>query len=359
MDLWILNTNFEAVAITDTYKSLIWTDRYQQYGDFELYTSAAKEVLDIFKDDYYMQNHSSDHTMIVEGVNIKTDAEDGSFLTITGRSLESILERRIIWGLKTIRGNFQNGIEELLNDCIINPTDNARKIDNFIFEASTDPAITALTIDAQYTGDNLYDVIKNACIERGVGFKVTLNDNKQFVFKLYAGTDRSYDQTTNPYVIFSPNFENLINSNYISSKKNLKNVSLIGGEGEGSERRYSTVTDGSSGLKRREIFVDARDISSDVGDDVTLTEDEYIAKLNERGKEKLADYTTVTSFEGEAETTVIFKYGEDFFTGDIVQIANEYGHEARSRVLEVIISEDTEGISVYPTFGSVDNTETT
>ena len=38
---------------------------------------------------------------------------------------------------------------------------------------------------------------------------------------------------------------------------------------------------------------------------------------------------SITSFEGETETTIMFQYGKDFFNGDIVQIANEYGHETK------------------------------
>jgi hypothetical protein len=236
-----------------------------------------------------------------------------------------------------------------LNDAIISPSDSSRKISNFVFEASTDSAITSLRIDAQYTGDNLYDVIQKICEERGIGFKVTINEKKQFVFKLYAGTDRSYDQTDVPYVIFSPKFENIINSNYIESKSSLKTITLIGGEGEGSARKYTTVGSGS-GLNRRELFTDARDISSDIGDGETLTDAEYTAQLKQRGKEKLAENTDVTSFEGQVETTIMFKYGEDFFNGDIVQIANEYGHETKARILEIVSSEDDTGLSVYPTF---------
>ena len=37
MDVMILNTDLDAVAIVDTYESFIWTDRYYAYGDFELY----------------------------------------------------------------------------------------------------------------------------------------------------------------------------------------------------------------------------------------------------------------------------------------------------------------------------------
>lgn len=287
--------------------------------------------------------------MIIEKIRITSDSEDGNHITVTGRSLESILDRRIVWGQRTIRGNLQNGIQTLLNENIISPSDGNRRISNFIFEASTDPAITKLTIDAQYTGDNLYSVINKICSERDIGFKITLNDKKQFVFKLYSGVDRSYDQTANPYVVFSPNFENIINSNYVESKSALKNVTLVGGEGEGSSRRYTTVG-GGSGLNRRELFTDARDISSDVGNDVTLTDAEYTALLQQRGKEKLAENTDVTSFEGQVETTVMFKYGEDFFNGDVIQIANEYGHETKARIVEIVMTEDSEGASVYPTF---------
>ena len=310
-------------------------------------------ILKYIRQDYYVQNRDSEHVMIIEKLRITSDAEDGNHITVTGRSLESILDRRIVWGQKTISGNLQNGIQTLLNENVISPSDNSRKISNFIFEASTDPAITSLKIDAQYTGDNLYDVISKICSERSIGFKVTLNDNKQFVFKLYAGADRSYDQEINPYVIFSPKFENIINSNYVESKSALKTVTLIGGEGEGSARRYTTVG-GGNGLNRRELFTDARDISSDVGNGVTLTNAEYIAQLQQRGREKLTENTDVTSFEGQVETTVMFKYGEDFFNGDVVQIANEYGHETKARIVEIVMSEDEEGSSVYPTFKTIE-----
>jgi hypothetical protein len=349
MDLTILNTNLDAILPIDTYKSFIWTDRYYSYGDFELYTAISEDIIKYIKQDYYLINRESEHVMIIEKILISSDVEDGNHITVSGRSLESILDRRIIWGQKTLSGNLQNGIKTLLDENIISPLDNNRKIDNFIFEASTDPVITGLTIDAQYTGDNLYNVIQKICEERNIGFKVTLNDNKQFVFKLYSGVDRSYDQTAVPYVIFSPNFENISNSSYIESRSSFKNVTLVGGEGEGAARKYTTVGSGV-GLNRREVFTDARDISSDVGDGVILTNAEYTAKLQQRGKEKLIENPEVISFEGQVETTLMFKYGEDFFNGDIVQIANEYGHETKARILEIVMSEDEEGLSVYPTF---------
>ena len=128
-------------------------------------------------------------------------------------------------------------------------------------------------MDAQYTGDNLYDVIVDICKTPGIGFKITLNEANQFVFKLYNGTDRSYAQTKVPYVVFSPNFDNIINANYVESKAALKNVTLVGGEGEGVRRRYASVGN-ESGLARRELFTDARDISSYVDSETTLSDEE-------------------------------------------------------------------------------------
>jgi len=350
MEILVLNTNFETVYIVDSFKSLIWTDRYNEYGDFEIYLTLTNnfDIFKYLKEDYYLWLKESEHCMIIEDLAINSDIEDGNHLIVTGRSLESILERRIIWGQKVLTGNLQDAIETLLNESIISPSITDRKIDNFIFEPSTDPRVMELTIDAQFTGNNLYDVIKKLCQSHNIGFKIVLNDNNQFVFSLYAGVDRSYNQNTNPWVVFSPKFKNIINSNFFTSKANLKNVTLVAGEGEGASRKTTTVGSGS-GLNRRELFTDARDISSNV-DGGTLTNEQYIAKLKARGIEKLSEHTIKTAFEGEMEATRLFKYGEDFFIGDIVQIANEYGHEGRAYISELIISQNEDGISIYPTF---------
>ena len=347
----VLNTDFESVDVVDSFKSMIWTDRYNSYGNFEIYLTINSDVLKYLKEDYYLWLKDSEHSMIIEGIAIDSDNEEGNHIIVTGRSLESILERRIIWGQKVLTGNLQLAIQTLLNEAIISPTISDRKIDNFIFEASTDPKVTGLTVDTQFTGDDLYVIIKKLCQSNNLGFKIILNDRNQFVFCLYAGTDRSYNQSINPYVVFSPNFENIINSNYFTSKAKLKNVTLVAGEGEGASRK-TTIVGSGSGLNRRELFTDARDISSDT-DGGTLTDEQYSAKLKARGSENLSEYTAKTAFESEVEATRLFKYGEDFFIGDIVQIANEYGHEGRAYISELVISQNEDGVSIYPTFQTI------
>lgn len=351
MELFVLNADFESIAVIDTYESMIWTDRYNAYGDFEIYFAMDESLLEYIKEDYYLWLKDSEHSMIIEDIKIDADTEEGNRLIVTGRSLESILERRIIWGQRIFSGNLQNAIQTMLNENIISPSVADRKITNFVFVPSTDSKITSLTIDNQYTGDDLYTVIKGLCEENNIGFKIVLTDDNQFAFSLYAGADRSYDQTENPYVVFSPNFENIINSNYFSSKAGYRNVTLVAGEGEGASRK-TTVVGSASGLDRRELFTDARDISSDT-EDGTLSDAEYIAQLRTKGLKNLADHMITTAFEGEVEVTRLFKYGEDFFIGDIVQIANEYGNENSAYISELIISNSDEGLSIYPTFKTI------
>ena len=349
MELLVLNTDYESIAVIDTYESFIWTDRYNSYGDFEIVFAMDESFLRYLKEDNYFWLKDSEHTMIIEDIRIDADTEDGNRLIVTGRSLESILERRIIWGQKVFTGNLQTAIQTMLNECIISPSIEDRKISNFRFAESTDPKITSLTIDNQYTGDDLYTVIKGLCEENNIGFKIVLTDDNWFEFSLYAGVDRSYDQTENPYVVFSPNFENIINSNYFSSKASYRNVTLVEGEGEGTDRK-TTVVGSGSGINRREVFTEARDISSKTEDGVTLSDDEYYAQLRSKGLKTLADHSITTAFEGEVEATKLFKYGEDFYIGDIVQIANEYGDEGSAYISELIISRRKEGFSVYQTF---------
>ena len=354
MDLMIYDSNRNPLWLLDIYNSFIWTDRYFKYGDFELHASMNEDLLQYLKQDYYITNANSEHVMIIEKLLINSDIENGNTITVSGRSLESLLERRIIWNRTTLSGNLQNGIKKLLDENVISPTDSSRKIDNFIFEESTDSAITGLTIKGQYTGDNLYEAIASICQENSIGFKVTMNSANQFVFKLYSGVDRSYGQTENPYVVFSPNFENIVESNYVESKMALKNVTLIGGEGEGTSRKYTSVGT-ASGLDRRELFTDARDIRAEDDDGNAIPDSDYLAQLAQRGKEKLAENVDVVAFEGQADVYSMFTYGTDFFMGDIVQIADEYGHETKSRMVELVSSESEQGVSTYPTFAHVDN----
>lgn len=351
MDTFILDTAYKAVAVLDTFQSRIWTDRYNRYGDFEVYIPAIMPVCSFLQEGYYLYSPDlSDRMMIIEDIQLKCDPEDGDFYTVTGRSLESILARRVIWGYREIKGNLQEGIKALLNENVINPTKMTRKIPNFEFRDSTDSRITSLTLDAQYFGDNLYEVIAAICDEKSLGFRVLPNfTNGGLIFELFKGVERALDQTANPYVIFSPDFDNFISSNYLETTSNYKNVALVGADGEGSARKCIDAFEGNtepSGLSRRETFTDAYGVSKNE----ETTEEDYNKQLKQKGLEELADLKVTKAFEGEIDSSRQYVYGRDFGIGDVVQVTNNYGQSGKSRVSEIVMSEDDTGFIITPTF---------
>lgn len=356
MDAYIFDTNFEAIQIIDTYSSFIWTERYNDCGDFELYLPfTGTDMFSYLVEGNYVGIRDSEALMIIESIELNSDVDEGCYLTITGRSLESILDRRIIWAQTNLDSKLQTGIKKLINENVISPLIVNRTIPNFIFEDTDDAVIDSYTIKAQFTGDNLLTAITDICTAYEIGYQLIHNDSGQFVFSIFNGVDRSYNQEINDYVIFSPKFENLFSTNYRESTTNLKTIALVAGEGEGVDRKTTTVIsteEETTGLERRELFVDARDISTVTDDEEEeMTEEEYNKKLQQRGLENLAEAILENEFEGEVDSaSTIFKYGRDFFIGDIVQIRNEFGMEAQARIKEFIRSCDSTGYKEYPTF---------
>lgn len=348
MDLLILDKNLEPVGIIDSYESFIWTERYNKCGDFELYSAVTPDILELMKRDYYVVINGSDRAMVIEKILIEYDSEEGDHVTVSGRSLGSILDRRIIWGQKTLKGKIDFVLFDLLNDCLIEPSDGRRRIREFAYQstADTDEIIWTTEIDTQCTGDNLYDVVTKLCAEHNIGFKVMLTDDNRFRFKLYTGIDRSYQQIENPYVVFSPSMDNLVNGKYLESSVAYKNTALVGGQGQGSERTYATAySREETYLDRREMFVNATDVTNEG--------ENYIAQLQQRGKEKLTETSDISAFEGAVDATM-YEYRVDYNLGDIVQLSDDYGHDERVRVVEVVISDGEGGYLVYPTFESLE-----
>ena len=342
MDLYIINRNFETVGIIDNAASVIWAEKYIGAGDFEIYIPASGKSVDLLRDNYYIARSDTDRVMIIKNTKIHTDTENGNYLTVTGPSLESILSRRIIWQQTNLYGKAELAVRRLITENIINPSTPERKIANFELGAvqGFDDVL-----EMQVTGDNLGETIDRICKTYNMGYKITLQDG-YFVFDMYRGADRSYNQSINPYVVFSPDFENLLNSDYSFTGDTYKNVVLVAGEGEGLERKTKVVGD-ASGLDRYEMYADARNNSTNNG---VISDTEYFANLAEDGEETLKENQATESFSGEVNYTEPYLYGRDYFLGDVVQVINEYGMAATPTITETIEADDENGYSLIPTF---------
>lgn len=341
-----MDANFIRLGVIDDYISLIWSIRYYDHGDFEIKTGVSAKVAQLLSVGNYILREDDDNVGIVEKVDVTITETNEQYFTASGRFLTQILGRRIIAQQTQVRGTVASAINKLITDAIISPEISARQISNFILGDYT----TSATMSAQFTGKNLYEVISETCQQYGIGFKITLNHANQFVFSLYEGVDRSYNQSVNPYVVFSNEYENLINAEYQKDAQNLITAVLAAGEGEGLDRKTVWVTSQANptGLNRYEYYDDSRNVSSNEGE---ISEQEYLAQLAELGRENLTTYET--TFAGQIDlTTVQFK--TDVNIGDIVSIENtDVGLSFNARIIELIESVDENGkYTIIPTFGT-------
>lgn len=355
MDLMILDSSFRSSAVIDVFKSIIWTDRYSKFGDFELYLSlSASSARALFKK-RYIASGDSEHVMFINKMDTVTNDDGSRYVSVIGRSLESILDRRIVWDPTILKVGFQEGIKRLILENIISPTDPERAISNFIFEDSTDPYILSLTLDVTCYGENLYDLISTWCQAYSVGFKITLTEDGKFKFQLYYGLDRSYAQTALPYVVFSETNGDLSVSNVVESDENEKTIALVVGPDDGTNPiKILSVTsseDSPTGLDRKEIFADASSVSQTV-DGVTLTDPEHYAQLAQQGFDVLYENSEILSFDASLKENKQYDYNSKYYMGDIVQFQDDQGLELRVRIVEFIMTrgEDNKG---YPTFEKV------
>lgn len=351
----VLDSSLRADGIIDLFDSFIWTERFNDVGEFELYLPINAKVISYMLPDTFIQLQQSNRTMIVESLFLNTDIEAGNQYVVKGRTLESILDRRIVRTQTIVNGSLQTAVQTLLNQNAISPTDTSRRITKLIFEVSTDPLITALTIDDQFHGETLLEAISYICKSAKIGFKITINTSGSFVFKLYDGVDRSYGTLGDSIILFSPKMDNLTSSQYFFSRENHKTTVLVGGEGDGSSRKtldVSRTTGALTDLNRREGFTDASSISS-IYSGGTLSLSQYNLLLTHRGKQDLAVRSDFEAFDGQVDPALNYIYDTDYGLGDIVQLENEYGLSGVMQVKEYIFSEDITGEKVFPTFEKV------
>ena len=340
MNIYFCDDDFKRQEIMDVFSSLIWVKRYYTCGDFELYAPATSQLSEWLATYKYIARDDEDGLMMIEDVEIKTDAENGDYYIISGQSLEGILSWRIILPLTIIETNDAAAVayklvkENIGEDC----AEPDRMVSNFVVdEAFTLPA----NIKTQMRGANLMQAITELGMTYGFGFRVLPDDSGNFVFSLYQGQETE--------VVFSKEFDNIINTDYYKKTSNFRNAALVLGEGEGDARRFAYVGGMPlfGGLDLREIYVDARDISSNGGE---IPDADYLDMLLNRGNEKLSEYKGIKGYDGEVEPNTTYKYKIDYNLGDVVTVDNGYGAVARPRIIEIIESWDDTGYKVIPTF---------
>lgn len=352
MELWIYSDSFSKLGVVDTAASIIWANRYRQCGDMEIYVAATDKmrellIFDAALEDRFVARRDDEMVCIIERSEIVTDEEKGDFLLVTGRCLRSIYTRRIVWDQTVLTGTVEEGLRRLVSDAFLSELIQGRKYAPLRLAPAhgyTD------TMEKQITGTELLAALEEICAANNYGMKITMNPREgTMTADFYKGTDRTAGQRENPRVIFSEEYGNLLGTNHTRDATAYKTVAKVAGEGEGLARQSIVVsrTDQTAGLRRREMFVDARDISSNDGE---IGTEEYTALLMNRGASSMAEAAIVESMTGSIMQRQ-HVYGRDYFLGDMVTVIDKYGSTADAQVLEIVETWDENGYTATPTFG--------
>lgn len=355
MDFWIVDKNFQNLCICDTFETAIWTDRWSEAGEFQI-TIRGDSIQEFIQIGNYLTFDQSDHVMVIETI-YDTRDQYGRQTTFSGRSLESILDRRIVVDYNLAVDNLRSMIQMLVNKNAINPTNTARTLPLSWGTVQWSDLDYAGQLDVEWS--NLYDLIQDFATSYKKGLLVKYVGTTTFQLNLLDSTDRSYNQTANIPVIFSFNYENLTASQFIESDKDSKNTSYAIYE----RTRYETDSDGNrqdieerfveevgtySGLNRRETAIEVR-LEED--SDNPLSESQIRQSLREEATANLEGLKPQSALSGDIEAYRQFVYGRDFFLGDIVEMEAPDGRTLPCVVGEIVFSQDQNGVeTVTPTF---------
>lgn len=376
MQLFVLDKSFEVVSLCDTFSSLIWTERYSGYGDFELYLPASMENINMFPRGFYLwlieppvldrngqKIETRNDVMIIEKTELSTDIEDGDQLIVSGRSLESLLLRRVIpKKVKYESVDPREIIKTILNENIINPSEPARKIPNFkIATDNSQPLDPKYRQTFEFDGDYVYDAIKTICDTYDFGFSLDLKSDDHWQssylsFSVLEGTDRSYEQIKNPYMVFSPRFDNLVSSDTIEDDTEFYNSAYVASTEETKDNvtrrliKYVPNNSGRSGWDIRETFYTDSDAKLNDADNHPRPDHDIYPELEKYGRDELKAQKSNDSFNAEIALLGSVRYHRDYDIGDIIQFDNTYSVNKTARITEYVRNEDDNGYREYPTF---------
>ena len=364
MECYITDKNHNKLDYLQNFNSLIWTERYSSFGDFELLVPIDSQYLPALKPDNHLELVGSDYVMIIEDV-LATESKDVRQVKVTGRSMESILERRTIDKNLNMPPTVLNLIFMHLRPLFV-PTPSAAN-PSVIFNAGR--AIPGFTLDetipsgvierpvAQYdfAKKTAYAMVEEICRDHDVGFRVRVMPDKTLRFSLFKGADKATAGAANS-VVFAPSMQNIKNYSYLETSIGTANVAVMNFGEYDARLPYVVVWLGPNepkGMDRREMVVDVTNLRIEPEDITPI--DYQIMTDNARliGQIELRAAQRKIVLDGEIELGMPPHYRHQYRMGDIVLFYHSKNIQTRYRVTEYIRSYTDTGSSEYPTFEAV------
>lgn len=338
MEVRVYDATLNFKGISENQTSFIWTRRYFESGEFRIYLPLTDDNLKLYKLGNLVTYRGANEAGVIEDLTLMNTSTERVIIA-DGRFLTSYMDRRLVRPTLNFSGKVEVAMRKMLTDAVPIPLVELGELNGF-----------EETIEFQATYRNLLTMEEKLSKGANIGFRFRPDfTEKKIYFETYKGLDKSRSQRDRAFVEFSDMFDNLKSVENRQNNQLLKTVGYVGGKGEGSGRTYIIVGDDTlSGLERREVFIDAKDISSD-----EISHAEYLAALRTRGLEKMEDHLFSNSYECATIPSGNFEYKKDYDLGDIVTIKkSDWGLNTTQRITEIQEVYEHGSATIVPTFGS-------
>lgn len=355
--VWNLNNDnkYELIGQIDEIESLLIVYKYVSVSTFTLTVPYTPQVSSYLQVDNMLTIHSPE-TLGVENTE--------SFIITTKKLEESN-------GVVTLQVSGKNPLFWLSNRLCLLPnygfTDTTPEViaktyvaNNCAQYAPTQrqyPNLTTAPVQGlgdpiTFTNTEDYPTILEICETvlnaRNLGQNVTFNLSTQtFQYNVFAGADRTINQSQNSAVVFSPNLNNLQSQSYTHSISNFANVVYVYGQiGDTTE---TVIVGEASGFNRYETSTSG---TLEQGSAVTLTKNNYKEVFTVIGENTLVTQAETKNLIGTIQLSSDFQLNIDFSLGDsVTYLNNEWGIQENVMIRELRLQYSTNGFIAQASLG--------
>lgn len=317
----ILDDNFVPIGEIRTISSMNNVYRWHEMSTCKFKVADSLKYVDLLKEDVRIMLFD-DPDLIFMISDMNHEVSSWEFVALSSTCL---LNRRIIVPPAGSDTDYYNTwaetiMKSMVSKNVVAPIDTARMIPSIV-TASDLQRGPQLIVESRY--DNLTEKLTEISRLSGLGFHLPLNrDIGKLQFDVREGRNLVYNVAGDPYVIFDEEFKNVSQHKYNKITSNERNTAFTAGQGEGVNRTIVEVGD-YAGEARKEVFIDARDVSA-------------TGSLVQRGIDKLNEYGVIENFESNIIQSGRFVYGRDYRLGDIVTLQNRKIEKTlNARIIEV------------------------
>lgn len=394
MEVLILERDtYSPIGYVENYSSMIWTERYFEPGEFELKTNAIEYTRNLLPFMTLITHRDSDEVMYVDNHEISLDDSGVPELTIKGKTLDSFLQHRILYGppntsfgkkYETYREyRSEQAVALLLYQAFVNDSYFDLTLTTGFENYDRDPwkeKLPNLAIGIQNNKEYYYESASKWWFTSGAilpqvqdllkirkwgirGIRpqskyaniVTFNTNPNFFgevaeeviefcdmmrLEVYNGKDRTQSWEALPgQVVFNAKAGHFTNMNYLFSLGTYSSAMLgISSAGTAKVEKYGS----DDGLSYRIAALDAGEPAE--GQDVVA----FYNGLSKMVYTALSKTGEVNMFSGDITEIAPYKYKVDYDLGDYVTLRGDYGISQSMIVSEFIRTESEAGDLSYP-----------